>query len=376
MHPAKEELGFRKVESVSIAIESPSSVVVEECPKRAAAAETTRSGPRLVRATMPFARENVALSWAHLSVTLSIVVGLHAALFWLNSRAAWAMPLVSVAIGLIYVRLFIFFHDYLHGAIFRRQWLAKPFMTAIGYLILAVTSVWQETHDYHHRHNARVIGSSIGSYPVVTVKMWKRMSPEQRKGYLTLRNPVTIIMGYLTVFMVGMSASPFKRNPKAHWQAPVAVVVHLLWIATWAVFFGWKLALCAVVLPLFISCALGSYLFFAQHNFPDVKYFERREWTFDQAAIRSSSMFEMPKFLHWLTGNIGYHHIHHLNHRIPFYRLPEVYKAIPELQSPGRVSWRPSSIRACLALAVWDPELGRMITYEELRERAPETFTA
>lgn len=361
---------------MTIAIESPGAVVLDERPvSEASEPAALRSGPRLVRATMPFAKENVALSWLHLAVTLSIVFGLHASMFWLNANAAWAMPLVGIGLGLIYIRLFIFFHDYCHGAIFYRQPLAAPIMAGVGYLILAVTSVWKETHDYHHRHNARVIGSSIGSYPVVTVKMWKRMSEEQRKGYLTLRNPITILLGYFTVFMIGMSISPFKRNPKEHWQAPVAVLVHLAWIATWMYFFGWKMALCAVVLPIAFACAVGSYLFFAQHNFPTVQYFERRQWTFDQAAIRSSSMFEMPKFLHWLTGNIGYHHIHHLNHRIPFYRLPEAYAAVPELQSPGRVSWRPSSIRACLQLAVWDGDEGRMITYKELKERAPETFT-
>ena len=82
----------------------------------------------------------------------------------------------------------------------------------------------------------------------------------------------------------------------------------------------------------------------------------------------------VPNWLHWMTGNIGFHHIHHLNHRIPFYRLPEAYAALPELQRPGRTSWKPSDIRACLELAVWDSEQGRMITYKELRELAPETF--
>jgi omega-6 fatty acid desaturase (delta-12 desaturase) len=77
-------------------------------------------------------------------------------------------------------------------------------------------------------------------------------------------------------------------------------------------------------------------------------------------------MFEMSAVLHWFTGNIGYHHIHHLNHRIPFYRLPEAMAAIPELQAPGRTSWKPRDVMACLQLAVWDPEQDRMLTYREL----------
>lgn len=340
--------------------ESPSRVVGE------------RTGPYLVRATNPFTREDIGQSWRLLLVTLAVVLGAHAAVFL---APMWAKPIFSAFTGLIYIRLFIFYHDYLHGAQLRRSLFARVVMAGVGMLILATTSVWRETHDYHHRHNARVIGSGIGSYPVVTVRMWKRMTPAQRRSYLVLRHPLTMFLGYFTVFMLGMSVSPFRRDPKKHWAAPLAVVLHFACIGVCWYFFGWWQAFFSVVLPIFIATGLGSYLFFAQHNFPGVRYFERREWTFDAAALRSSSMFEMPKWLHWMTGNIGFHHIHHLNHRIPFYRLPEAYRSVPELQVPGRTSWKPSDIRACLELAVWDPEQERMITYKELREITPETFS-
>lgn len=332
---------------------------------------TLRSGPLLVRATNPFTREEISRSWFLLAQTLFLVIALHLAIFF---SPIWAKPLFSLTVGLLYVRLFIFFHDYQHGAQLRRSKAAAVVMGAVGYLVLATTSVWRETHDYHHRHNARVIGSGIGSYPVVTLKMWRRMKPSQRTTYLILRHPLNIFLGYLTVFMIGMSVSPFRREPKQHWQAPLAVLVHFLCIGLCWYFFGWWQAFFTVILPIFFATALGAYLFFAQHNFPGVQYFERRDWTFDRAALRSSSMFDMPNWLHWMTGNIGFHHIHHLNHRIPFYRLPEAYAALPELQRPGRTSWKPSDIRACLELAVWDSEQGRMITYKELRELAPETF--
>jgi omega-6 fatty acid desaturase (delta-12 desaturase) len=73
----------------------------------------------------------------------------------------------------------------------------------------------------------------------------------------------------------------------------------------------------------------------------------------------------MPPILHWLTGNIGYHHVHHLNHQIPFYRLPEAMAAIPELQAPGRTSWSPAAIWACLRLKLWDPERNRLVSWRE-----------
>lgn len=346
-----------------------SAAAVGTCPRGGAPLD----GPRLVRATNAFVEERASRSAWLLAQTVVLVVALHFAILF---SPMWAKPLLSLGCGLLYVRLFIFYHDYLHGAQLRRSKFVAAVMHGVGMLILATTSVWRESHDYHHRNNARVIGSGIGSYPVVTVRMWRRMDPKQRRAYRALRNPLTMIFGYFTVFMIGMSFSPFRRDPSSHWMAPVAVLLHAAAIAAMWFFFGFWQAVFSVILPVFLATALGSYLFFAQHNFPGVKYFERREWTFDQAALRSSSMFEMPGWLHWMTGNIGFHHIHHLNHRIPFYRLPEAYAAVPELQQPGRTSWRPSDIRACLELAVWDPAQGRMITYAELRALAPETFAS
>lgn len=327
------------------------------------------SGPRLVRATRRYAVENVGRSRWLLVQTLVVLGVLHAGIFL---APAWAKPLLSVVAGGVYVRLFIFYHDFLHGAQLTTSWWTRLLMHGVGYLMLTTASVWRQTHDFHHRCNARVIGSGIGSFPVVTRKMWQKMSVKERRLYRALRHPITIFFGYITVFMVGMSIAPFRRDPKTHWQALLALILHVAAIVGVGLWFGWWQAFCTVVLPLWVSMAAGSYLFYVQHNFPDVTYFERRAWRFDQAAVRSSSMFDMPGWAHWLTGNIGYHHIHHLNHRIPFYRLPDAYDGIEALQDPGRTTWRLRDIRACLSLAVWDAERARMITYEELRAYAAE----
>jgi acyl-lipid omega-6 desaturase (Delta-12 desaturase) len=128
---------------------------------------------------------------------------------------------------------------------------------------------------------------------------------------------------------------------------------------------GWFLgplaAFAGVVLPLFVATGTGSYLFYAQHNFPTCELRGRDTWTYHHAALRASSMFDMPLWMHWFTGNIGYHHVHHLNHKIPFYRLPEAMAAIPELQTPGRTTWWPSDVAACLNLKLWDTEKNRLV---------------
>ena len=100
---------------------------------------------------------------------------------------------------------------------------------------------------------------------------------------------------------------------------------------------------------------MGAYLFYAQHNFPTATFAEKEGWSYVNAALGSSSYMRMNQVMHWFTGNIGYHHIHHLNARIPFYRLPEVYKAIPELQMAKTTSLMPGEMIRCLRLKVWDP---------------------
>jgi acyl-lipid omega-6 desaturase (Delta-12 desaturase) len=321
-----------------------------------------RAGAELVRATKPFSEEDPVQSWLLLGISLAVFGLLDAgALF-----GPWylAFP-AAIAAGFAWVRIFIFFHDYLHGAIFRNSIPGELVMKVVGVLTLSPAPVWAQTHDYHHHNNAKMLGAAIGSYPTVSIGIWSSLTPSQRFWYKFARNPLTMLFGYVPVFMGGMCMAAFFRDPKVHWQGPLAVVVHfgLVGLVGWTL--GPLAAFTGVMLPLAVSCALGSYLFYAQHNFPACELRDRSTWTYHHAALRASSMFDMNPLLHWLTGNIGYHHVHHLNHKIPFYRLPEAMAAIPELQNPGRTSWSWSDMKACLQLKLWDPERNRLVSWEE-----------
>ena len=126
-------------------------------------------------------------------------------------------------------------------------------------------------------------------------------------------------------------------------------------------FWGWSGLLLTQTFPHFILYALGTYLFYAQHNFPSVCFADKAGWTYAKAAIESSSYLVTNRLMAWFTANIGYHHIHHLNARIPFYRLPQAFREIPELQSPRVTSLHPAEILRCLRLKVWDVETQRMV---------------
>ncbi len=323
-----------------------------------------RQGPELVRAAAPFAVEDRARTWRLLAVTLAVFIGAEVGVVmvpWLAAKIA-----LGVLAALTLVRLFIFYHDYLHGALFAGSTAGRYIMNVIGYWVLSGPSVWKQTHDYHHKNTSKMVGAAIGSYPIVSTDIWRIMTPEQRRQYTLVRHPLTMVFGYFTVFMLGMCLSPFRRQPRQHVDGLIALVLHFAMVATVGLAFGWVNALVAGVLPVFLATGAGSYLFYAQHNFPDARLRDRSEWEYSFAATRSSSMMDMPPLMHWFTGNIGYHHVHHLNHRIPFYRLPEAMAAIPELQNPGRTSLHPRDVMECLRLKLWDPTRGRMVSFGEL----------
>jgi omega-6 fatty acid desaturase (delta-12 desaturase) len=147
------------------------------------------------------------------------------------------------------------------------------------------------------------------------------------------------------------------------------VLLHVATAIFLFVYFGPLTWFLTFFLPFFLSHMLGAYLFYAQHNFPGAVFRNNTEWNYAKAALESSSYMKLNPFLRWVTANIGYHHIHHLNSRIPFYRLPEAMEKIPELQTARITTLSPREIVRCLRLKVWDPEQNRMIGFDELKQQ-------
>jgi acyl-lipid omega-6 desaturase (Delta-12 desaturase) len=145
------------------------------------------------------------------------------------------------------------------------------------------------------------------------------------------------------------------------------LILHVAMSAFVFFFFDAQTWLITIALPFTITCAIGSYLFYAQHNFPGVVFNNNEDWTYEKAALDSSSYMKANPIMEWFSGNIGYHHIHHLNARIPFYRLPEAYKNIKELQMAKETSLKIKDMIACFRLKIWDPELQRMISLKEFK---------
>ncbi|MEZ4335279.1 MAG: fatty acid desaturase [Sandaracinaceae bacterium] len=322
-----------------------------------------RFGRELIAATKPYQKENRLRSWLHVAETFGVMIACAVALFLIESPYV-RVPL-AIFQGFVVVRAFILYHDFMHLAILRGSTPAKWLMHAYGVLVLTPPTTWRQTHNYHHAHTAKIVGSHVGSYLMVTTDMWEKMTDGERLMYKVIRHPLTILFAYFTLFLYGMCLSSFMRNPRKNWDSAVAIVLNFTLVGLLWWFFGFWTMFFVLFVPLFVATAAGGYLFYAQHNFPEMHVQPRDQWEYTRAALESSSYMETGRLLRWLTGNIGYHHVHHLNSGIPFYRLPEAMAAIPELQNPRKTSLWPEDIAACFEQKLWDPKAERMVGYPE-----------
>jgi len=326
-----------------------------------------RTHKELLISTRQFATECLLTSWWHIGSTLTVIAAL-ALLTCSDLHIGWRIA-SGTALGLVIVRLFVLYHDHQHGAILSGSTIGNLLMRCVGLILLCPSSAWQRSHNHHHQHNSKLSTPDIGTYPLLTIDEYRMSSRFKQIVYVIERHPVTMLFGYLTVFLYGMCIRPLIANPRRHFDGALSIVVHsalLIWIGLDELD-----DLClAALLPFSIAASVGAYLFYAQHNYPGARPEHVGDWDYTTAALDASSYIKMGPVWNWLTANIGYHHIHHLNSRIPFYRLPEVMRALPELQSPGTSTLHPADIQACLRLKLWDPEAEQLVPWQRLRKAA------
>jgi omega-6 fatty acid desaturase (delta-12 desaturase) len=324
-----------------------------------------REGKELILATKPFAKEIRWKSWYFTITSFLLLIGGITGTFLFPFLVLRILSGVFTACML--ARVFIIFHDYQHHTILQKSPLAKVLFTVFGIYMITPPSIWKRSHDHHHNHNSKLFSASIGSYPIMTKEKYEAASKSEQRSYRAVRHPLTMVFAYFTMFLYGMCIQSFISSPRRHWDSLVIFILHVGISVYLFVAMGWLVWFLAFFLPFFLSHMLGAYLFYAQHNFEGVKFRTNSDWNYSKAALESSSFMKLNKFLTWVTANIGYHHIHHMNARIPFYRLPETMKAIPELQQVKHTSLNPADIYRCLRLAVWDPEQDRMLRRSELK---------
>lgn len=316
-------------------------------------------------ATRAFAHDSPARSWW-------VIVSTFAALLGVLAAAAlspwWPARLAAALLGaLLLVRTFILYHDFMHGAILPGSRAARALFYVYAAVNLTPPRSWRDSHNFHHANVGRIPGSNVGSFPLMTVRMWQTASPLQRLGYRIVRHPATIASAYLTIFFFSVCTLPLLRRPGRYWDSGLSLMAHGSVIAALWTLGGFDVVFFGLLLPMSVAAAMGGYLFYAQHSFPGIQILPEENWSRDRAAVMSSSYLRLGRVFRWFTGNIGFHHVHHVNSLIPFYALPEAMAAVPELQHPTITSLWPRDIVACFRANVWDEANERMIRYRDVQ---------
>ena len=322
-----------------------------------------RSDQELFKASEPFAIESVSKSWWYVGTTFSLMITV---LIGAGMVQWWPLRLALSSLGaLLMVRTFITYHDFMHGSILRHSGLARILFHVYGAFALTPPRSWSKSHNYHHGHVGKISAASVGAFPIITTRMWQEAGLWERVSYRFQRHPLVVVCSYFTIFTFSICLLPLMMEPSKHMDSAVALLAHSGLIALLWVFGGIDVAFYVVLLPMTIASLLGSYLFFAQHSYKDMHLIPSESWSFYRAALESSSYLKLNKLMQWFTGNIGYHHVHHLNLRIPFYRLPEAMAAIPELQSPVTITFSLRDIRDSFRACLWDEEKQCMVSFRE-----------
>jgi omega-6 fatty acid desaturase (delta-12 desaturase) len=323
------------------------------------------TGRNLILETIPFTAENKLLSWYYFFSTLILIVVAYTGTVFFTPL--YLKVFSGILAGLLMTRMFVIYHDFQHEAIFRKSPFMKMFFTLFGIVGLAPVSIWDESHEHHHHNNSKFSTFVVGSFPVVSAERFSALPRAGKIKYLVIRHPLMIVFGYLPIFLVSFCLWPFFENPKKYWDCGVAAVIHIALAIGLYLIGGSQMLLCTLLIPCLLQYALGGYIFYAQHNFPNVSLKDDDRWDYFEAALNSSSYIRMNRIMQWFTANIGFHHIHHVNPRIPFYRLPEAMKALTELQHPRQTSLNPAEILRCLQLKLWDQDQEKLISLREYR---------
>jgi omega-6 fatty acid desaturase (delta-12 desaturase) len=265
--------------------------------------------------------------------------------------------------------MFIVYHDYLHRTIFKNSWLAGAMLKSFGHLMLTPPMIWKRAHDHHHQHNSKIFGTDIGSFPIMTTETYLNASRSKQMEYRLARSPWMIVLGYFSVFLIGMCIQPLFNDFRRNKSAIISLCVHYGAILLSITTLGIAFTMFAFIVPCLLAMMIGTYLFYIQHNYPDAQVRSEEDWTYSDAALEASSYLHTGIVMRWFTGNIGYHHVHHLNAKIPFYRLPEAMAGLVGLQNPGITSLSIADIVGCLRLKLWDPESSQFITFREATSR-------
>jgi acyl-lipid omega-6 desaturase (Delta-12 desaturase) len=264
------------------------------------------------------------------------------------------------------VRTYILFHDCTHGSLFRWRWANVALGSVLGLIFFTPFARWRHDHVGHHASAGDLDRRGIGDVPMLTLAEYEAKGRWGRLGYRLFRNPLVMFgIGPIYSMIVQPRWAPRTARAKIYdstWRTNFAILCALGAIC---LLIGWQAFLLVEVPLVVIAGAVGLWLFYVQHQFNDMYWRRSEEWSYADAALHGSSYLQLPKILQFFTGNIGLHHVHHLNPRVPNYYLQRAHDEVDVFRSVPRVSfWE--GLKA-VRFKLWDERTARLVTWADVR---------
>ena len=292
--------------------------------------------------------------------------GLTVLMHFLHSRGhGWLSLLLAFPAAAFMMRLFIIQHDCGHGSFFKSARANDMVGAVLGVLTLTPYRYWRQTHAIHHATSGNLERRGYGDVDTKTVREYNALSAWGQWKYRAYRSaPVLFLVGPAFHFVVNHRipaiVPPEMKQERRSILLTDLVLAAILALASWTVGL-W--AFLKVQLPVsLITASVGVWFFYVQHQFDGTYWRRDKAWNLAEASLKGCSYYELPAILQWISGNIGFHHIHHLNSRIPNYRLEKCMKENPVLQKVKRLTLLGSL--SCVSLALWDEEKGRLVGFD------------
>jgi omega-6 fatty acid desaturase (delta-12 desaturase) len=318
----------------------------------------------------PYARPRLGRSLLDLATSVVPYLALWV-LMYLSLDVSYLLVLaLAVPTAGFLVRVFVMFHDCAHGSLLPSKRANAWLGAVLGLLVFAPFVSWKHDHAVHHATSGDLDRRGTGDVRTLTVDEYGALSRRGRIGYRAFRNPLVMFgLGPIAAMVVGprfVARGARPRMRRSVLGTDLALIL-LLGALGWSI--GWRELLLIETPTALLAGSVGVWMFYVQHQFEDAYWEGADDWSYADAALRGSSYVRLPRALQFFTGNIGLHHVHHLNARIPNYNLQRAHDENPVFhQVPTLSLW--DGLRA-VRLKLWDERHGRLVTFAQARNVPP-----
>ncbi|WP_059103139.1 fatty acid desaturase [Shouchella shacheensis] len=318
----------------------------------------------LLKQVMPYARPDTKHSLMQLVNTFVPFFALWVLAYYSLSVSYLLTLLFTVVAAGFLTRIFIIFHDCCHQSFFSNKRANFLLGTICGIMTLFPYLQWRHSHSVHHATSSNLDKRGTGDIWVLTVDEYRSAPLSRKIAYRIYRNPFVLFgIGPFYEFLIKNRFNRKDARLKERMNTYLINVAIVGFIALFCYLLGWQSFLMVQGPIFFISGSVGIWLFYVQHTFEDSYFEEDENWEFVKAAVEGSSYYKLPKIVQWLTGNIGFHHVHHLSPKVPNYKLEAVHSNTKPLENVPTITLA-TSLRS-LKFRLWDEQGKQFVSFKE-----------